>query len=432
MAEELREKESALLQQLEAVRTALAQMGEPAHLSPKESVWSDLTVAQREAAGYLGYHQESWDAGDLPAGCAHAWEALSARDRAAAERLGYDQASWSALLLQDSVEPPSATAGTAAPVLERLLDQPSIAEHVAGSDPPSPSAANSASIRLSESSDGERPERISDSEPVWLKEAGKLVSSDIISPQASRWADYDEDAEADENSAHQSHEGSDRRLSREQGSRDRDITGRGKGKGSKGGGDFEQGGQGGKGRAGRGTDYQRGEKGSSRVRGQQGGFGAGFGNVDYEDGGRRMSTKPRQAADGSGRLLTPVLSQPTGKGTPGKGKSVAERGASRPQRETPKQAIARRIERERQEAEAAANKGDAPEQACANGETESNDAAKQAELPAGIDPHTMCMNCNTEALTEILSNYPTAAFARKACRADIASRYVHVKLVPCQ
>ncbi|UCF92687.1 MAG: hypothetical protein JSW39_00590 [Desulfobacterales bacterium] len=57
--------------------------------------WSDLTAAEQELWGTLGWDQDSWD-GHAPAPLSEnmEWGELSAEERTAAEQLGYSRFYW--------------------------------------------------------------------------------------------------------------------------------------------------------------------------------------------------------------------------------------------------------------------------------------------------------------------------------------------------
>ncbi|NJN66201.1 MAG: hypothetical protein HC884_05555 [Chloroflexaceae bacterium] len=57
--------------------------------------WAELTTAEQEAWGVLGWDEESWDEETTtPASEEADWAALTPEEQAAAESLGYDQETW--------------------------------------------------------------------------------------------------------------------------------------------------------------------------------------------------------------------------------------------------------------------------------------------------------------------------------------------------
>ena len=84
----LRSRESVLVLELDKVRAELLCLGEPARIPPKEKAWCELDVSEAQAATFLGYHEQSWDAGEAPAVCSQRWELLGPRDKDAAENEG--------------------------------------------------------------------------------------------------------------------------------------------------------------------------------------------------------------------------------------------------------------------------------------------------------------------------------------------------------
>ncbi|MFP4345495.1 MAG: hypothetical protein ACLFU8_12440 [Anaerolineales bacterium] len=60
--------------------------------------WSDLTTAEQELWGVLGWNEASWQGeADEPASESKDWSALTAEEQRAAQQLGYDQAYWDSL-----------------------------------------------------------------------------------------------------------------------------------------------------------------------------------------------------------------------------------------------------------------------------------------------------------------------------------------------
>jgi hypothetical protein len=60
--------------------------------------WSDLTSAEQELWGTLGWDEASWQGeADEPASESKDWSELSASEQQAAEQLGYDPAYWDAV-----------------------------------------------------------------------------------------------------------------------------------------------------------------------------------------------------------------------------------------------------------------------------------------------------------------------------------------------
>jgi hypothetical protein len=64
--------------------------------------WAELTMAEQEAWGVLGWDETSWDEEtSIPASEDATWDELTTEEQAAAEALGYTQETWDATAPQE-------------------------------------------------------------------------------------------------------------------------------------------------------------------------------------------------------------------------------------------------------------------------------------------------------------------------------------------